>query len=95
MNSRFRAVWGRSVIERHVATFVVQAMERGHDVTAITDAMNEIDRILGADPAVAGESRDDLERVLIVSPLSVDFEVHDEEQLVYVLRARYAPRRLG
>ncbi len=70
-------------------------MERGEDVSAITAAMTEIDRLLAADPEGSGESRADFERVLIVSPLTITFEVHGEERIVYVLRARYSPHRRG
>ncbi|MGH7127176.1 MAG: hypothetical protein ACREJB_07500 [Planctomycetaceae bacterium] len=57
--------------------------------------MNEIDRLLGGRPETQGESRGDFERILIVPPLVVTFEIHEEERIVVVLRARYSPRRSG
>jgi len=95
MNTPFTVIWKRSVIEKTLASFVLAAMEQGEDISAITAAMTEIDRLLAADPERSGESRADFERVLIVSPLTVTFEVHEEERIAYVLRARYAPRHPG
>lgn len=93
MSPRFRVIWKHSVIERTLAAIVVRAMERGEPVAAITAAMAEIDQRLERDPDNEGESRGEHERVLIVSPLTVTFEVHSEEQIVFVLTARYRPRR--
>ncbi len=93
MSPRFTVVWKHRVVERQVADFVVRALEQGKDVNAISQAMAEIDKALVQDPMTQGESRGDYERVLIVPPLSVTFEVHEEERIVYVLSARYAPPR--
>jgi hypothetical protein len=93
MSPLFRVIWRRRLVEVDLAGFVVTAMERDDDVEDITAAMNEIDRLLGSNPENFGESRDDFERVLIVSPLAIDYEIHQEERIVYVLRARYTPRR--
>ncbi len=95
MNKPYTVIWKRSLIEKTLASLVLAAMQRGEDVSALTTAMTEIDRTLAADPETRGESRGDFERVLIVAPLTVTFEVHPEERIVYVLRARYAPRRPG
>jgi hypothetical protein len=94
MNPRFTVIWKRSLIETDLAGFVVRAKERGEDVGAITKAMVLIDRFLASDPEAVGESRADFERVLIVAPLTVTYEVHEEKQIVYVLSVRYVPRRL-
>jgi hypothetical protein len=90
--THFTVIWRRSLIERTLADIVVRAMGRREDVTAITSAMDAIDRLLSEDPATRGESRDNFERILIVSPLSVTFEVHEEERVVHIMRLRYSPK---
>jgi hypothetical protein len=88
----FTEIWRRRLIEQDLAGFVVAALERGDSSTPITAAMNEIDQLLAANPEGQGESRDPFERILIVPPLAVEYEIHDEERIVYVLRARYLAR---
>lgn len=92
MTFRYTVIWKRSVIEKDLASYVVEAMEKPGDVGAITRAMTEIDRLLGQRPETEGESRANFERVLIVPPLTVTYEVHEDEHIVYVLRSRYSPR---
>lgn len=89
----YRVVWKRSAIELQLAGAVVRAMEAGHDVSAITRAMELAERILAARPNEAGESRPGFERLEIFEPLTVRYAVHDDEQLVYVLHVVYAPAR--
>jgi hypothetical protein len=67
------------------------AKERGEDYSAITAAMAAIDGLLSEYPQDQGESRPNLERILIVWPLSVIFEVHEEENLVFVLSVHCLP----
>jgi hypothetical protein len=85
-------VWLHELIERQIASFVVQAVEQGHAVTDITTAMERIDRALSIRPHEAGESREGFERVLFARPLVVHYEIHEEERVVVVRRARYAPK---
>ncbi len=92
MTSRFTVIWKRSLIEKDLASYVAEAMEKRGNVGAITRAMTEIDRLLSQRPESEGESRANFERVLIVPPLTVTYEVHEDEQIVYVLRSRYSPR---
>ncbi len=93
MSPRYTVIWKRALIERKIAALVVELMEQGGDVQAVTRAMAEIDHRLEYDPETQGESRADYERVLMVSPLSVTFEVHEEERIVYVLRATYMQKK--
>ena len=88
----FTVIWRRALLPR-LAEFYVNALERGQDAAAVTRAVAEIDQRLGGRPETQGESRGEFERVLIVWPLSVSFEVHEDERVVYVLRVRYAPGR--
>ena len=61
----------------------------GVDPDAITDAMAEVDRRLDTDPSAAGESRSGNERVVVVPPLSVFFEVYPDQRTAVVTRVCY------
>jgi len=93
MSPRYTVIWRRYLVDRVLAEVVVQAMQRGENVQAITQAMAEVDRLLSLQPEEQGESRADYERVLIVSPLTVTFEVFEEEHIVAVIKVRYSPPR--
>ncbi|MBX9625434.1 MAG: hypothetical protein K2X82_16630 [Gemmataceae bacterium] len=89
----WRLVWSPEAIEVNVAQATVTAMERGHDVSAIADAMERAERELAVNPAELGESRPHGERVHYVRPLNIRFAVHEDERIVYVLGVVYAPPR--
>ncbi len=93
MNGSYRVIWRRELSNRRLAEFVVQAMQRGEDVNAITNAVNTIDNLLSTRPGPCGESRAEFERVLIVPPLSATYEVHEDEQVVIVVSLHYRPLR--
>jgi hypothetical protein len=80
----YTVIW-RHVLQAKLAELYVTAREQGQDAGAITRAVAEIDRLLRTQPGTRGESRADQERVLFVPPLTVTFEVHEEERIVYVL----------
>ena len=52
----------------------------------ITDAVREIDRILEIDAETAGESRDPGFRVLLVTPIGVEYVIRDSERSAFVIR---------
>jgi plasmid stabilization system protein ParE len=56
------------------------------DRRAVTAAANSIDRMLQTDPQTHGESRSGGRRVLVVPPLAIAFEIHEQ---VLVLSVRY------
>ena len=89
MNGRFRVIWRTSLIQNRLAALVLDFFQRGQDSSPITKAMAEIDRILETNPSEAGESRENIERILIVPPLTVTFDVNEEEQIVYILTLGY------
>jgi plasmid stabilization system protein ParE len=60
---------------------------------AITAAVDSIDRALRDEPGTQGESREDDERVLFVSPLTVDFRVSEDDRRVEVLSVRQVRQR--
>jgi len=51
----------------------------------VSDSTNEIDTRLRLAPAEEGESRDFGQRILLVPPLGVTFEVFDGDRIVRVL----------
>lgn len=90
----FTVVWRRYLIETQLAEIVFNAVQQGVDIAPITEAMNTIDQLLAHLPETRGESRGDFERILMVPPLAVTFEIHEEQRIVYVLRLVYRPRKV-
>lgn len=87
MKDKYTVIWRQYLIETKVAEWVATAWQQGKDSKAITDAMNKIDRVLSTDPEMIGESRRGGIRVLIVPPLTVYFEIHEEEKIVLIISA--------
>ncbi|MGH7199587.1 MAG: hypothetical protein ACREJB_03220 [Planctomycetaceae bacterium] len=54
------------------------------DQRSVTEAANEIERLLKRDPAKAGESRPNGRRILLVSPLGIIFRVNELDRVVTV-----------
>jgi hypothetical protein len=68
------------------------AREAG-EADAVTTSMAQVDTLLSANPTTAGESRDGAERILVVRPVVVEYEVFEDERVVVVSAARYYRRR--
>ncbi len=64
---------------------LARAWMNSNDREAVTNAAFAIDQLLAQDPDTRGEVRFDTVRTLSVPPLGVDFEVVEEDRLVYVL----------
>ncbi|NUQ63578.1 MAG: hypothetical protein HUU20_13970 [Pirellulales bacterium] len=75
----YTVVW-RPTAERTLAQIWTEAVNR----QAITDAADLIDAMLGSSPRAVGESRAGNTRILTVTPLSIYYDVHDEDRLVAV-----------
>jgi hypothetical protein len=80
---RFTVVW-RPWAEQLLAEIWLASNDRN----AIALAADQIDWELRRSPASKGESRDPGTRVLIVPPLTVAFEVNEEDRTVTVLSVR-------
>jgi hypothetical protein len=93
MSGPYTVLWRRELIEDRLATFTARAMQQGHGVAAITDAMDRIDELLASSPHEQGESRPAFQRIMAVAPLSVTYEIFDEANVVVVLKVNYWPRR--
>jgi hypothetical protein len=85
----YRVVWRRVVIEQWIVQFVLDLAARQESAEPLYAAMDRIDQSLATRPNDVGESRPDFERIYFEPPLSVTYEVQEDEQLVIVLRARY------
>ena len=75
----YTVLWGASA-ERGLAEIWMNAGDR----QAVTDAADAIDSLLHTVPMEVGESRIANVRILIVSPLSVYYDVHQEDRRVAV-----------
>jgi uncharacterized protein (DUF1697 family) len=87
----FRVVWQYKVIRELTSSYVYARMV-GRDTDALVRAMARLDAILERNPTTAGESREEQVRVLIVNPLTVYFEVYEDEQVVLITAMRYHRR---
>jgi hypothetical protein len=77
---RHTVIWTPTA-EDDLAALWIAATDR----QAVTVAADTIDALLRTDPTTRGESRFDTVRMLRVPPLGVDFEVVDDDRIVYVL----------
>lgn len=75
----FTVVWRRTA-ERALAEIWLSADDR----QAVTEASDAMDALLRSDPLAVGESRRGHTRILTVLPLSVYYDVHEEDRLVAV-----------
>ena len=75
----YQVIWRRVVLETYIAGFQLDLMSRNDSTEPLYRAMNRIDEVLAVDPNNAGESRMDFERVYFEPPLSVTYEVHDDD----------------
>ncbi len=89
----FQVIWMQQAI-RSLARAYLSASDDGEAET-VTSTMAEIDHLLVRSPTTAGESRDGAERILVVLPVVVEYEVFEYERVVVVTTARYVRRRGG
>lgn len=88
----YRVVWRRTVRD-NIYTAAHLAYEMGRDAQALSHAVADIELRLSDEPAAEGESRSGAERVTIVAPLTVVFEVFEDSKTVLVYEAVYHPRQ--
>jgi hypothetical protein len=84
----YTVIWTHQLLSRITGIYIT-VREAGGDTHAITRAMAEIDRQLERGPLGVGESREFGVRMLVVPPLTVRYEVHDDQHVVVVLTAHY------
>lgn len=76
---KYTVVW-RPAAEQALAEIWTDAGDR----QAVTDAADLIDSMLSSSPRDVGESRAGVTRILTVMPLSIYYDVHDDDRLVAV-----------
>ena len=86
----FRLIWLDRALRELTAAYVA-ALEAGLGDTFATAAAR-VDRELASHPATVGESRAEHERVMFEPPLTVYFEVHEDERVVVVTSVWYLAR---
>lgn len=79
---RYRVVWTPAAEQDLAAIWLAVA-----DRNAVTSASAVIDELLAVDPNTRGELRFDTVRTIAISPLGVDFEVVEQDWIVWVLSA--------
>jgi hypothetical protein len=85
---KYSVYWRDSALAQvRVRAFLDLEMDVHHNT--VEQAVEVIDRHLSSTPDSSGESRTDSERVLIVPPLSVHYEVFDEQQVVLIYHVKY------
>ena len=65
---------------------LIELWMQSADRQAVADAANRVDGLLGANPHLQGESREQNTRILFERPLAVQFEIHDQDRVVEVLK---------
>ena len=83
----YTVVW-RPSAERALAEIWISAGDRRR----VTDAANSIDALLRTAPLEVGESRMSNIRILTVLPLSVYYDVHEDDRLVAVWAVWRVPK---
>ena len=89
---RYRVVW-RQRIQNQMHTSAFLLRERGGDTKPMRDAIRSIEDAMTSNPEQVGESRGGNERVFIVAPLSVQYEVFEDDRIVLIYEATLHPRR--
>ena len=77
---KYTVLWTPAA-EEELAAIWIDAGDR----SAVTSAAAAIDNLLSSDPESRGELRFDTVRTLCVSPVGIDFEVVEQDRIVWVL----------
>lgn len=83
---RFTVVW-KPQAKNRLSEIWIDASDR----PAVSMGANTIDSLLKSTPLEHGESRSGNQRIVIVPPLAVIYEVHIEDRRVDVLSVRLLP----
>jgi hypothetical protein len=88
----YRVVW-RLRVRRKIDAFAFILRETERDPNVLLRAAEEIEFRLSLSPLTEGESRTETERVLIVHPLSVRYQVFEDATVVLIFTGVFYPRR--
>lgn len=87
----YRVVWLNRAVEQ-LAIIYRACLILGAGAGDVVRASAAVDTLLAPNPTGVGESRSGNERVLIEEPLTVFYEVHDDERVVVVTSVVYPAR---
>lgn len=87
----FRIIWLDSA-EADLLRCYLTARADGH-AEAYTRAAARVEQLFENDPRQLGESRTGHRRVVVEQPLTIEFEVHEEQSVAVITRIHYAPPR--
>jgi len=82
--------WPAPIRERLLDFYGQTAQGTGRETAELNKALTEIGESLERTPTAAGESRNGGRRVMIVSPLSVEYVIDDGARHVTVIRVHYS-----
>jgi len=89
--SPYQVVWRYTVRPVWLGHLLIDLAARGESSDPVFEAMDRVTAELTHDP----ESREDGTRIMLDSVLTVTYEVHPDEHLVFVVRAHYVRRPGG
>lgn len=81
----YRIQWRRGVSRKLLAA---SAHAESAPLIDILDALSTIESLLHNEPEFVGESRNAVEQLLIVEPISVVYKIDHRRRIVHVLRAK-------
>ncbi len=87
----YRVVWLNPAVAQ-LAVIYRARLQLGTGADGVVRASAAADRLLAPNPTGVGESRIGNERVLIEAPLTIYYEVHDDERVVVVTSVLYSSR---
>ena len=87
-------LWKHTIVLRQAPAPAARLRAEGRSVVEFAAATDRVEHDLGRDPDELGESRPDWLRIHHRYPVTVDYEVHGEPNVVFIHRLVYHARRL-
>jgi hypothetical protein len=89
----YTVIWPEPIRRKLLDFYAKSVQGAGRETAELNAALSVIEEVLQRTPWDAGESREGGLRVIIVSPLSVEFTVAQIERRVRVARVHYSRGR--
>lgn len=83
---KYKVIWPHATTQKLAALYLV-AKERSL-ANIVTKLLADVELDLESHPYSAGESREGNQRIFVETPLVIEFEVFDDEQVVIVFDLR-------
>ena len=92
MTIRYNVIWLHRAFRFALPEAANDLIFNGRTLTAFTEELNRLDRSLPIFPYEIGESREFLDvRMVVRTPLVMDFEIHEEDRVATVTDLRLYP----